>query len=170
MVGPTIQDKLFTHLTRFRTHTYVLTADIEQMYRQILLHPDDRNFQLIFWYYEGKQYVYRLNTVTFGIKPSPFLAIRAVNQLADDESKNFPRASKIVKRDLYVDNLLTGANSLKKILEIRNEIIDLCKLGCLNIRQWASNHQHAFDNIHEKLFHSENMIDEGFVINTLEVS
>lgn len=32
MVCPTIQDKLFTHLTRFCTHAYVLTADIEQMY------------------------------------------------------------------------------------------------------------------------------------------
>ena len=32
IVGPTIQDKLFGHLLRFRMHAYVLTADIEKMY------------------------------------------------------------------------------------------------------------------------------------------
>ena len=35
MVGPTIQDDLFSTVTRFRTFIYALTADIEQMYRQI---------------------------------------------------------------------------------------------------------------------------------------
>lgn len=38
MVGPTIQDKLVAYLIRFRTYKYVLTADIEKMYRQVLLY------------------------------------------------------------------------------------------------------------------------------------
>ncbi|CAB0033882.1 unnamed protein product [Trichogramma brassicae] len=41
MTGPTIQAKLFEHLIRFRTYKYAITADIAQMYRQILIHPDD---------------------------------------------------------------------------------------------------------------------------------
>ncbi|XP_011881913.1 PREDICTED: uncharacterized protein LOC105569791, partial [Vollenhovia emeryi] len=45
MVGPTIQDTLFSHLIRFRTYNYVITADIEKMYRQVLLHEDDRRYQ-----------------------------------------------------------------------------------------------------------------------------
>ena len=49
MNGPTIQDKLFEHLLRFRTYVYVLIADIEKMYRQIVIHPDDHKFQRIFW-------------------------------------------------------------------------------------------------------------------------
>ncbi|XP_023247887.1 uncharacterized protein LOC111643857 [Copidosoma floridanum] len=40
MVGPTIQSKMFDHLLRFRTYRYVITADIAQMYRKILVHPD----------------------------------------------------------------------------------------------------------------------------------
>ena len=49
MNGTTIQDKLFEHLLRFRTYVYVLIADIEKMYRQIVIHPDDHKFQRIFW-------------------------------------------------------------------------------------------------------------------------
>ncbi|XP_011860709.1 PREDICTED: uncharacterized protein LOC105557892, partial [Vollenhovia emeryi] len=53
MTGPTIQSKLFEHLVRFRTHRYVLTADIEKMYRQIWVHPNDRQYQKVFWYHES---------------------------------------------------------------------------------------------------------------------
>ncbi|XP_034195203.1 uncharacterized protein LOC117611378 [Osmia lignaria lignaria] len=42
MVDPTIQPSLFEQLMRFRSHVYVLTADIEKMYRQVLVHPEDR--------------------------------------------------------------------------------------------------------------------------------
>lgn len=170
MVGPTIQDKLFTHLVRFRSHVYVLIADIEQMYRQVLIHPDDRKYQKIFWYHAGAIKTYQLNTVTFGIASSPFLAIRSVNQLAEDEKMNFPLASKILKRDMYVDNLLSGANCLEEILKIRDELILLCQRGGFTIRQWASNHTHALDNIHEKIFNTDNIIESKDVINTLGMS
>lgn len=45
MVGPTIQNKLFSHLIRFRTYKFVISADIEKMYLQVLLHQDDKRFQ-----------------------------------------------------------------------------------------------------------------------------
>ena len=66
--GPTIQDELFTNLLRFRLHRYVFTADIEKMYRQILVHEDDRRFQLILWRNHPTEELqaYQLNTVTYG--------------------------------------------------------------------------------------------------------
>ncbi|XP_015585805.1 uncharacterized protein LOC107263274 [Cephus cinctus] len=46
--GTTIQETLLKQILRFRTHRFVITADIEKMYRQIWVHPDDRKFQKIF--------------------------------------------------------------------------------------------------------------------------
>ncbi|XP_017490985.1 PREDICTED: uncharacterized protein LOC108379170 [Rhagoletis zephyria] len=43
MVGPTIQCDLI--LLRFRLYRFVLTADIVKMYRQVLMHEEDRKFQ-----------------------------------------------------------------------------------------------------------------------------
>ncbi|XP_023247567.1 uncharacterized protein LOC111643653 [Copidosoma floridanum] len=123
MVGPTIQPKLFNLLLRFRAHTYVITADIEKMYRQILVDPRDRSYQRILWVHQGRIETYELNTVTFRVSSAPFLAIRTIHQLAEDERASFPRASVILKRDFYVDDLLTGANSLKENLQIRDELI-----------------------------------------------
>ena len=137
-------------MLRFRTHAYVLTADIEKMYRQIFANSDDRRYQRIFWYLRNSIRVYELNTVTFGVSAAPYLAIRTIQQLADDESSNFPLAAEILKRDIYVDDLMTGADSLQEIFTIRNEINELLGRGGFNIRQWASNHDHALDNLDEK--------------------
>lgn len=87
MVGPTIQDNLFTLLVRFRSHAYVLTADIDKMYRQILVHPDDADYQKILFRENPGDNVKELtlNTVTYGTSCASFLAIRTLHQLANDE-------------------------------------------------------------------------------------
>lgn len=170
MVGPVIQDRLFIHLIRFRSHFFVLTADIEKMYRQVLVHPDDRRFQRVFWLNEeGRIVVYELNTVTFGVAAAPFLAIRTLHQLAEDEKETYPRAAAILQRDLYVDDLLTGADSVEEILGIRDEIISLLRRGGFHIRQWASNHRHALDNLDRKTFGNDVAIEKSSVSKTLGI-
>lgn len=44
-IGSTLQSDLFTFLLNFRTSAYIITGDIEKMYRQILVRPQDRKFQ-----------------------------------------------------------------------------------------------------------------------------
>ncbi|XP_033225071.1 uncharacterized protein LOC117178004 [Belonocnema kinseyi] len=87
MVGPTIQDDLFSLLTRFRIDKYALTADIEKMCRQVLVHTDDAVYQKIL-FRENQNApikIYSLNTVTYGTSCASFLTIRALHQLANDE-------------------------------------------------------------------------------------
>ncbi|XP_063972042.1 uncharacterized protein LOC135159909 [Diachasmimorpha longicaudata] len=139
-VGPTIQDDILSLLLRFRLHQYVLTADIEKMYRQILVKPEDRKYQRILWRNDdGPVRTYELNTVTFGLSAAPYLAIRCLHQLATDEAQDFPIAAEILKRDMYVDDLLTGAETREHAIAIRDELTQLVKRGDFNLRQWASN-------------------------------
>ncbi|XP_044580471.1 uncharacterized protein LOC123262367 [Cotesia glomerata] len=170
LTGPTIQDNLFTILLRFRTFVYAMTSDIAQMYRQICIHPDHHKFQRILYYHNDKISTFELKRVTFGVSAAPFLAIRTVNQLADDESHNFPVASKILKRDLYVDNLLTGSNSLTEILKLRDEIIQLVRKGGFELRQWASNHRHALDNFDQRTLDLDCAINDDPISKTLGIA
>ncbi|NEV48973.1 DUF1759 domain-containing protein, partial [Wolbachia pipientis] len=48
-IGPTLQEDLFSILLRFRTFQYVITADITQMYRQVLIDKSQTPLQTIFW-------------------------------------------------------------------------------------------------------------------------
>ena len=141
MNGPTIQDDLFSILVRFRSHKIALTADIEKMYRQVLVHPADANFQRILFRSNPQDSVktYKLNTVTYGTTCAPFLAIRTLHQLADDEAELQPVAAALVKRDFYVDDLLTGADTQQEACFIRDELVQLLKKGGFILRKWASN-------------------------------
>lgn len=120
MIGPTIQNDVFAHMIRFRSYKFVLTGDIEKMYRQFVIREEDRKFQRMFWRRDGKNIeVFELNTVTFKTSSSSFLATRALQQLADDEGDKYPEAAKILKEDVYVDDCITGAKTVKKGIEKR---------------------------------------------------
>ncbi|XP_072766650.1 uncharacterized protein [Anoplolepis gracilipes] len=48
-IGANLLPALADILLRWRWHRCVLVSDIEKMYRQILVHPDDRDYQRILW-------------------------------------------------------------------------------------------------------------------------
>lgn len=76
MVGPTIQENLMDIIIRFRQYKYALTADIVKMYRQVMLKQEDRKLQRILWRWDRKKpiQIFELNTITYGMASSPFLA------------------------------------------------------------------------------------------------
>ncbi|XP_066585567.1 uncharacterized protein [Prorops nasuta] len=170
MVGPTIQSRLVQHLTRFRMYHYVLTADIEKMYRQVLLHEEDRKYQKVLWRQQGVIRTFQLNTLTFGVSSSPFLAIRTVHKLAEDEAENYPKASKIIKEHLYVDDLLTGANTIEEARSLRNEIITLLSKGGFTIHQWSSNEPAIIQDLPSHALHSNFILKIDNNLKTLGVT
>ena len=84
--------------------------------------------------------IYCLNRVTFGTACAPFLAIRTLFQLADDEGESHPIAANILKRDLYVDDLMSGAQSYEDARYLRDDLIKLSRKGGFILRKWVSNH------------------------------
>ncbi|XP_036146016.1 uncharacterized protein LOC118646671 [Monomorium pharaonis] len=49
MVGATLQDSIIDIVMRFRLPAVAITADLQKMYRQILLHSNDHDYQRILW-------------------------------------------------------------------------------------------------------------------------
>jgi hypothetical protein len=109
-VGATVQLDLYSTVLRFRTHQVCFTADIVKMYRQIVVHPQDRDLQRILWRYSTDKPIqeYRLTTVTYGTSSAPFLATHCLKKPADDNEQQYPRAAQVLSNDFYVDDLLSG--------------------------------------------------------------
>ena len=139
--GPKLHRDICDILTNFRRHQIVFVTDIRMMFRQTIIHPDDRRYQLILWREspESPIVVYELNTNTYGLKSSPFVAIRSLWELAEQERLNFPRASIILKEDLYVDDICTGADTVSEALMLRDELIEIMRSGGYELRKWLSN-------------------------------
>lgn len=99
------------------------------------------------WRRNDKIETFELNTLTFGVSSSPFLAIRAIQRLADDERHIYPRAAEILTTHLYVDDLLSGADTIEEARTIREELITLLARGGFTIRQWASNDERVINDL-----------------------
>lgn len=140
-VGPKLHKEISDILTNFRRHQVVLMTDIRMMFRQTVIHPDDRRYQLILWRESPRDpvVVYELNTNTYGLASSPFVAIRSLLELAERERLNYPRASAILTNDIYVDDICTGASSVAEALVLRDELVALMKSGGYELRKWLSN-------------------------------
>ncbi|XP_033314653.1 uncharacterized protein LOC117213415 [Bombus bifarius] len=168
--GPKLQDDLFFILLRFRSHQYVITGDVEKMYRQFLVRPEDRKFQQILWRNsDGEVDTYQLNTVTFGLSAAPDLAIRCLKQLADDGGHRYPRAATVLQRDFYVDDVLTGVDRKVEARSLRTELTELLKLAGLNIRKWASNDRELLRGLSEQDINDKLLLGESQTFKTLGV-
>lgn len=64
-IGLKLQQDLDTILHGWRTHAFVFAADIEKMYRRILVHPEDRDFQQILWSATGASQEYQVCMITY---------------------------------------------------------------------------------------------------------
>ena len=168
--GPKIQDDLLHILLRYRTYQYVLTGDIEKMYRQFLIREEDRAFQCILWRdTSGHLKKYHLNTVTFGLSAAPYLAIRCLKQLAQDEGHRFPKAAEILQRDFYVDDALTGAPTRKEALSMREELTQILQTAGLKIRQWASNDPYLLRDLPPDAINQQLYLGDSSTLKTLGI-
>ncbi|XP_022824808.1 uncharacterized protein LOC111355259 [Spodoptera litura] len=147
--GPRLQQDLATILLRWRKHKVVFMADIEKMYRFIKIHREDQPFQRILWRWTINQPIeeYELTTVTYGTTAAPYLAIRTLQQLATDEQKTYPLASKITLEDFYVDDVLSGDESIEKAKYLQNQLTNMLRAGGFNLRKWSSNSAELLENI-----------------------
>lgn len=159
--GPVIQDELICIISRFRTHKYAMSADIEKMYRQILISEENRSLQTILWRSQpsDKLKEYCLNTITYGTSPASYLATACLEKLAQECEEKAPLASQAIKSDFYMDDLLTGANTIADAVNLREKVINTMNSAGFVLRKWISNEPALLTNI------SNNNDDPMFILN-----
>ncbi|XP_044741831.1 uncharacterized protein LOC123302806 [Chrysoperla carnea] len=150
--GAKLQSDVVSLFLNFRLFSVAFTADIRQMYLRIGMHSDHRKFQLKLWRFSKTDeiLVYSLDTVSFGVKSSPFLVLRTLKQLALDEADKYPFASSIVQRDFFMDDLVTSVNTVKEATELYSQLIELSGSAQFELTKWATNSQELFSFVPEK--------------------
>lgn len=150
--GPTIQDDLICLIARFRVHKYALSADVTKMYRQIWIAEKDRPLQKILWRKRPDDSLeeYHLKTVTYGTKAASFLATACLSKLADENTNQYPAASKAIKNDFYMDDYLGGANTITEAICLRDNIINIMSSAGFLLRKSVSNDLRLLENIPNK--------------------
>lgn len=142
------------------------------MYRQVLIEPQQRKFQKLVWRdnQDEKPNFFELNTVTYGTATAPYLATRCIHQLGLDNKENYPEPSRMITNDMYVDDLLTGSNTITELQTNLETVSDILEGGSFNLRKWRfnftpSNSNFDIDNINSCFEFSDNTKTLGILYN-----
>ncbi|XP_075149048.1 uncharacterized protein LOC142222851 [Haematobia irritans] len=159
-VGPTLQSDLVGLVLNWRFFRVVFGADISKMYRQILVSPDHTRFQRILFRERPEEDIsdFELKTVTFGVNCAPYLALRTLLQLADDEEDKFPIGARCLRECLYVDDALVGAHTVDEGLTARDELKSILASAGFELRKWTANDVRLLKNLE-----ADHLLDSSFL-------
>lgn len=65
-------------------------------------------------------------------------------QLAIDFHTTYPKA---ISRDFYVDDFLSGSESIAEVTELCNQVACILKSACFDLRKWKSNSVNILENL-----------------------
>lgn len=147
MVGSNMQEDLFSIVLRLRRYRYAMSADIVKMYRQIRVAEEHGSLQHILWRWNRDEPIraFNLNTVTYGMASSSFLAIRCLLEVVFQMRNMYPEASEMILRDFYVDDLLTGADSVEALKQLKQDVATVLAGAGFELGKWRSNIPKCFD-------------------------
>jgi hypothetical protein len=132
-------------------HRYAFIADIEKAFLQILVNEKERDVVRFFWLNDCTKeptadniVIYRFCRVPFGIICSPFLLAATVNHhlLCCGSTVALD-----IKRNMYVDNLLSGCDSIEAVIAYYSEAKQLFAEKNMNLREWSTNCNELRDNL-----------------------
>ena len=152
--GPDFTSSLIGVLTRFRQEKVALMSDVEAMFHQVNVKPDDCSALRFLWWPNGDLTLepeeYMMTVHLFGGVLSPSCANYALQKTADDNKANF--AAEIVssvKRNFYVDDCLKSVKSDEDAIRQVRDLTELLKKGGFRLTKWLSNSRTVVESVPE---------------------
>ena len=75
-----------------------------------------------------------IKTLIYGIKSSGNQAEYALRQTALASKSEYPEANRIIQKDVYVDDCLSGANTKEKVTQLADEIQIILSRGGFTLK------------------------------------
>ena len=85
---------------------------------------------------ENRQiFVFKIGTVIFGFLSSPFQADRTVKQLSIDYIIDHPWGAKVLQKEIYRDDILSGGHSIDEARTKQESVTDLVTHGVFPLKE-----------------------------------
>ncbi|XP_024123270.2 uncharacterized protein LOC112143483 [Oryzias melastigma] len=155
MQGPDLTNSLLGVLTRFRHDNIALMSDVEAMYHQVRVPPEDSDLLRFLWWPEGNinqpLQDYKMVVHLFGATSSPSCANFALKKTAEDaKSLMAPAAVNAIMNNFYVDDCLISVSDGIEACNMVNDLTELCESGGFHLTKWMTNDRAVLASIPEK--------------------
>lgn len=153
--GPDLTNKLIDVLLKFRHHKIALMADIEGMFNQVKVHPDDRDVLRFLWWRNSDPnettVTYRMTSHLFGGVWSPSCANYALHKCAKDYAENYDvETVRTVLENFYVDDCLKSVDTELEAIRLAEQLTSLLSQGGFHLTKWISNSRGVLMTIPEE--------------------
>ena len=153
--GPDLLSRLSGVLTRFRLKPIALVADIEAMFHQVKVSPEDRSALQFLWWPDGdvdkRPEVYRMTVHLFGATSSPSCASFCLKQTAALFAENCSSQTiEAIQRAFYVDDCLMSVETSEEAADLANELRNALSSYGFRLRKWLSNCERALLKVPEE--------------------
>ena len=139
--GTDLLQNLVFVLLRFRQHHFAVTADIEGMFLQVGVLPEDQPSLRFLWREDPTAVVvvHQYTRHIFGARDSPTCANYALKQTAMDNKAMFPDTASAVLENFYMDDYLDSFEDPDYAFKMSQELITLLALGRFKLTKFISN-------------------------------
>ena len=139
--GPPLQNRLWDILVRSRFYPVLLTGDLKKAFLQVRIKKEERDSLRFHWRPPNSSMtsVLRFTRALFGMTCSPFLLGGVINQHLEAWEKRHPELIKEIRDGLYVDDLMTGGETVEITAEKKSITTEVFKDASFIIHKWHSN-------------------------------
>ncbi|XP_046556736.1 uncharacterized protein LOC124265959 [Haliotis rubra] len=148
--GSNLCSSLLGVFLRFRQKPVAISGDIQAMFHQIRLLPEDRCLLRFLWrnlQRDREPDIYEWKVLPFGTTCSPCCATFALRKHAIDNQTEYPEIAQSILQSFYVDNCLESVSNVTEAKELIVEMRKLLAIGGFNMRQWASNSEEVIRDL-----------------------
>ena len=146
--GPDLNNKLIHVLLRFRQFQYAIMADVEAMYYQVHVSPEDRDALRFLWFDEDDNIQeYRMRVHIFGGVWCSCIATYALRRTLEDQEVTDPFIRKVIEDSFYVDDCLQSADDISKLQRVLVDVKQVLRLGGFNLTKFISNNENLVEEI-----------------------
>ena len=140
--GPPLQNLLWNVLVRNRFHAVAIAGDLKQAFLQVRIRKHEHDALRFHWLkdLQSKEVeVLRFARALFGLGPSPFLLAGDIKEHLRSLRPKYPKVVNEIEKSLYVDDLISGASSTSKALELKKTAKDIFSEASFELHKWHSN-------------------------------
>ena len=152
--GPDLTNPLVGVLIRFREEPIALIADIEAMFHQVRVNPDDCKALRFLWWPDGDfsqpAEEFQMMVHLFGGTSSPSCASFALRRTAEDNERNYDGETiQTIRRNFYVDDCLKSVRSESEAVRLADQLRQCLAKGGFRLTKWVSNSPAVIKSIPE---------------------
>ena len=149
--GPDLTNNLLGILLRFRQYPKALVADIEGMFNQVKVPPEDSDALRLLWWEDSdleKLSEFQMTTHSFGATDSPSCANFCLKKAAEDHKGRFSdEAVSVVDNDFYIDDFMKSVRTVSEASSLADEVTCLLSEAGFRLTKSTSNSREVLSKI-----------------------